>query len=60
LNKLQFPSPRIICTKFDWIWLADSGEEDFFKFSLFCYYLPLKRGYPLSLNKLESPLPKDV
>jgi hypothetical protein len=24
-----------------------------------CYYLPLKKGYPLQLNKLESPPPKD-
>jgi hypothetical protein len=28
-------------------------------FLLFCYYLPLKKGYPLCLNKLESSLPKD-
>jgi hypothetical protein len=27
--------------------------------SLFCYYLPLEKGYPLLLNKPESPSPKD-
>jgi hypothetical protein len=56
--------PKIICTKFDWIWPAGSEEEDFKKnlsiFLLFCYYLPLeKEGYHLPLYKLESPLPKD-
>jgi hypothetical protein len=24
-----------------------------------CYYLPLERGYPVPLNKLKSPSPKD-
>jgi hypothetical protein len=28
-------------------------------FSLFHYYLPLEKGYPLSLNKIISPSPKD-
>jgi hypothetical protein len=28
-------------------------------FSLFHYYLPLEKDYPLSLNKFISPLPKD-
>jgi hypothetical protein len=28
-------------------------------FLLFRYYLPLEKGYPFSLNKLESPPPKD-
>jgi hypothetical protein len=31
----------------------------FSAFSLFRYHLPLERGYPLLLNKLESPSPKD-
>ena len=49
---------RIICNKFDWFWPA--GSEDFFKKNLlFPYYLPLENGYPLPLNKPESPLPKD-
>jgi hypothetical protein len=60
LNSLH---PRIICTKFDWIWPAGSGEEDFLKnfsaFLLFRYYLPLEKGDPLHLNTLESPPPKD-
>jgi hypothetical protein len=41
-----------------WFW-----RRKFFKifsaFSLFRYYLPLEKGYPLSLNKLISPLSKD-
>jgi hypothetical protein len=56
LNSLH---PRIICTKFDWIWPAGSEKEDFLKFSVYFYYLPLEKGYPLLLNKLESPSPKD-
>jgi hypothetical protein len=28
-------------------------------FLLFCYYLPFEMGYPLHLNKLESPPLKD-
>jgi hypothetical protein len=28
-------------------------------FLLFCYYLPLKKGYPLPLKKFEFPLSKD-
>jgi hypothetical protein len=26
---------------------------------LFCYYLPLEKGYSLHLNKFESPSPKN-
>ena len=55
LNPLHL---RIICSKFDWIWPAGSGEEDF-KNLLFRDYLPFEKGYPFRLNKLESPLPKD-
>jgi hypothetical protein len=33
--------------------------EIFSVFLLFRYYLPLEKGYPLLLNKLDSPLPKD-
>jgi hypothetical protein len=39
-----------------------SGEEDFFKkifFLLFRYYLPLEKGDPFILKKLEFPPPKD-
>jgi hypothetical protein len=28
-------------------------------FLLFRYYLPLENGYPLNLNELDSPSPKD-
>jgi hypothetical protein len=59
LNSLH---PRIVCTKFDWIWPVGSGEDFkqiFTVFLLFCNYLPLRKGYPLPLNKLESPSPKD-
>jgi hypothetical protein len=31
----------------------------FSAFLLFCYYFPLENGYPLRLNKLGSPSPKD-
>jgi hypothetical protein len=62
LNKLEFPSPKDnvyqVCLN-----LAHRFWRRFFKifsvFLLFCYYLPLKRGNPLHLNKLESPPPKD-
>jgi hypothetical protein len=41
-----------------WFW-----RRRFFKnfnvFLLFCYYLPLEKGYPLHLKKFKSPLPKD-
>ena len=29
-------------------------------FSLFCNYLPLKKGRALHLNKIKSPSPKDA
>jgi hypothetical protein len=60
LNSLH---PRIICTKFDWFWPADSGEEDFYKFSVYFYSFaiisPCKRAISFILNKFESPWPKD-
>jgi hypothetical protein len=48
LNSLY---PKIICSKFDWNWLANKCQY----FSLFCCYLSLVKGYSLHLNKLESP-----
>jgi hypothetical protein len=33
--------------------------KNFSVFLLVRYYLPLEKGYPLPLNKLEFPLPKD-
>jgi hypothetical protein len=62
LKKLGFPSPKdnlyqvwlnLAC----WFW-----RRFFFKFSvfsLFRYYLPLEKGYPLPLYKIEFPPPKD-
>jgi hypothetical protein len=62
LNKLEFPSPKVNLYQV-WLNLACWFWRIFLKifsvFLLFCYYLPLKRGYPLALNKLESPSPKD-
>jgi hypothetical protein len=52
LNSLY---PRF-CTKFDWIWPSGSGED--FPKIFFRYYLPLEKGVPLHLNKLESPPPR--
>jgi hypothetical protein len=63
LNKLEFPSPKnnvyqVWLNLASWFW-----RRRFLKifniFLLFCYYLPLEKGYPLPLNKLESPSPKD-
>jgi hypothetical protein len=63
LNKLEFPSPKdnlyevwlnLAC----WFW-RKRLLKFFRSFSLFRYYLPLEKGYPFPLNKLESPLPKD-
>jgi hypothetical protein len=62
LNKLEFPSSKDNLYQV-WLNLACWFWRRFLKivsaFSLFCYYLPLERGYPLSSNKLKSPLPKD-
>jgi hypothetical protein len=47
LNSLH---PRIICTKFDWIWPAGSEEEDLKKFSVYFYSFaiisPWRRAIP--------------
>jgi hypothetical protein len=64
LNKLDFPFPRIICTKFDINFgLLVECRRKFLKmfsvFSLFCYYIPFERGNPFHLKQLESPSPKD-
>jgi hypothetical protein len=62
LNKLEFPLPKdslyhvwlnLAC----WFWRR--FLKIFILFLLFRYYLPLEKGYPLILNKLESPSPKD-
>jgi hypothetical protein len=51
-----------MCTKFDGFLLAGSVDFFFLIFSvflLFCYYLPLERGNPLHVYKLESPPPNN-
>jgi hypothetical protein len=62
LNKIEFPSLKDnlyqVWLNLDcWFW------RRFFKifsiFLLFRYYLPLEKGYPLLLNKPETPWPKD-
>jgi hypothetical protein len=63
LNKVEFPSPKDNLYQV-WVNLACWFWRRFFflifsVFLLFCYYLPLVRGNPLHLNKLESPPPKD-
>jgi hypothetical protein len=40
-------------------WLWRRFLKIFSSFSLFRYYFPLERGYPLLLNKLEYLSPKD-
>jgi hypothetical protein len=62
LNKLEFPSPKDNLYQV-WLNLASWFWRRFLKmfsvFLLFRYYLPLEKGYPLRLNKLESPPPKN-
>jgi hypothetical protein len=41
-----------------WLWRR-RFLKIFSAFLLFHYYLPLEKGNPLHLNKLESPAPKD-
>jgi hypothetical protein len=36
------------------------SKKKFSVFLLFRYYRPLEKGYPLHLNKLESPLPRMI
>jgi hypothetical protein len=62
LNKLEFSSPKDNLYQV-WLILSCWFWRRFLKifsvFLLFRYYLPLEKGYPLPLNKLESPSPKD-
>jgi hypothetical protein len=63
LKKLEFPSPKDTLYQV-WLnlayWFWRRGFLKIFNvFLLFCYYLPLEKGYPLPLKKLESPSPKD-
>jgi hypothetical protein len=57
LNSLH---PRVICTKFDWIWPAGSGE-DFKKFSVYFYSFaiisPWRRAiYFVWINLIPTPM----
>ena len=56
LNSL---SPKMLCAESGRNWPSGSGE-DVDIFSLFLYYLPLKNGGALHLNKLESFSPKNA
>ena len=64
LNKIESPSPKdALCQV--WLQLAQWFWRRRFLnfinvFSLFHNYLPLEKGRALHLNKLESPLPKNV
>jgi hypothetical protein len=63
LKKTESPSPKDNLYQ-DWLNLASwFWRRRFFKiFSVFLhfhYYLPLEKGNPLHLNKLETPPPKD-
>ena len=63
LNKLESPLLKDALYQ---VWLKlpfGSWEKKFISsmyFSLFRYYLPLKKGVALQSNKLESPSPKDA
>jgi hypothetical protein len=62
-TKLNPLHPKIICTKFDWIWLAGSGEEDFKKFSVYFYTFAIishwRRAIPSIWTNLNPPPPQD-
>jgi hypothetical protein len=63
LNKLEFHSRKDnlyqVWLNLDcWFWRR-RFLKIFSVFLLFRYYLPLEKCYPLPLNKLESPSPKD-
>jgi hypothetical protein len=60
LNSLY---PRIICTKFDWIWPADSGKDLFFKHQcIFTLLLlsPLGEGQFPSFEQTWIPSPRMI
>ena len=63
LNRLESPSPNVLCVKFGWNWHSDSWEEYFIILSTyFRYYLiifPWEKAWPFSwtnLNPLHSRL----
>jgi hypothetical protein len=57
----NFLHPRIICTKFDWIWPAGSGEDDFKNFSVyfhsFAIISPWRAGAIPFVSITLNPLP---
>jgi hypothetical protein len=61
-NKLELHLPKdnsynVCLNLVSWSWRR--FFEIFSAFLLFRYNLPLEKGYPLHLNELESPLPKN-
>jgi hypothetical protein len=56
--------PRIICTKFDWIWPAGSTEYDFKKFSVYFYssaiISPWRREIPFIWTNLKPLHPRMI
>ena len=64
VRKKKILNQELLCVKFGWNLPNGSGEDDFLivlnVFSLFRYYLSLKKGVAIHLNKLESPSPKDA
>jgi hypothetical protein len=63
LYNFEFPLPKddlyqVLLKLACWFWKR-RFLKIFSKFSLFRYYLPLKKVSPLHLNNLESPSPKD-
>ena len=63
-RNLYLLHPRMLCAKFVWNWLSDSGEEHFLISSTYFHYFviisPWKRPGALHLNKLESASLKDA
>ena len=65
LNRLHSPSCKqrcLICANTDSNWPRDYSEDEckFCHFSLFRYYLLWESSMASHLNRLETPLPKDV
>ena len=59
LNPLH---PRMLCAKFSWNWLSDSGEEDFLILSMYFHYFviisPWKRAGPFIWTNLNPLYPR--
>ena len=54
--------PRMLCAKFSWNWLSDSGEEDFLILSMYFHYFviisPWKRAGPFIWTNLNPLHPR--